>query len=359
MRKTVVFLNSNLSGGAEKITNLYAESLPSEQFNVIIIIAGRKNPTKKSNGSNTIFYKIPSFKFSFFILYKILKKFNPDYVFTSLHGIAFPLLVANILYGKTTKIVIRQSFSPERFSKYSLTTLQIKYFYNRAYGIIAQTSDMKISMMHYYKLKPDLIRVINNPLNFNLINDGIKSANPFKNISDNKFVVIGNIRYVKGYDILIQSFNKLLSMKSNSMLFIIGKYDKKDKYYKSLLKYLNDNNLNTKVVFTNFSNNPYKYIYNSDCLVLPSRSEGLPNVLIEALYLKKPVVATTCIPMIEKLIVDGVNGYKVQVENVTELALSMLRALDLNVKQINSYQPASNEEITSIFNWIESGETIS
>ncbi|WP_406600413.1 glycosyltransferase [Hafnia paralvei] len=42
------------------------------------------------------------------------------------------------------------------------------------------------------------------------------------------------------------------------------------------------------------SDNPYKYIARSKCLILTSDSEGLPTVIIEALILGVPVISTDC-----------------------------------------------------------------
>ena len=50
--------------------------------------------------------------------------------------------------------------------------------------------------------------------------------------------------------------------------------------------------LKDQVVFAGHSQTPGDFIKNTSVFVLPSRSEGIPNVLLEAMALKKPVVAT-------------------------------------------------------------------
>jgi glycosyltransferase involved in cell wall biosynthesis len=57
----------------------------------------------------------------------------------------------------------------------------------------------------------------------------------------------------------------------------------------------------------------------SDIVVLPSEYEGLPNIVLEAMQFRKPVVATSA-PGTSEVVVDGQTGFLVPVGNVTLLA---------------------------------------
>lgn len=260
-----------------------------------------------------------------------------------------PLLLVLFLV-KGIKPIIRHSFMPNRYSKCSLTTLVIKLLYPRAYKLIAQTQEMKNLMIDFYNLNPKKISVLNNPIDTIAINEGIKDNNPYLSYTESfNLVTVGNVRFVKGHDILIKAFKLFKDVYENSHLFIIGQFNPTAKYFIEMQNWIDENNLNNYIHFTGFSNNPYKYIYNSSCFVLPSRSEGLPNVLLEAMYLKKPIVATKCIPFIEQVIEDGINGFKVDVDNEIQMADAMIKAVDMDVKESNKYTPATVNEICEIF----------
>lgn len=69
-------------------------------------------------------------------------------------------------------------------------------------------------------------------------------------------------------------------------------------------------------------------IYNSmDFLVLPSLTEGLPNVVLEAFSFGKPVICTS-VGGVPELVEDGLNGLLVEPENPQTLAKAVLRLIE-------------------------------
>lgn len=108
----------------------------------------------------------------------------------------------------------------------------------------------------------------------------------------NTFLYVGNLKITKGLGELVESFSSLVKKyhEKNFRLVIIG-----DGPYKAelLCKILNCNVSNQVKLLGSLS--PEKvscWMNNSDCLCLPSYMEGVPNVVLEALSCKLPVVAT-------------------------------------------------------------------
>ena len=64
--------------------------------------------------------------------------------------------------------------------------------------------------------------------------------------------------------------------------------------YETFLKDKSDEKIKDVVKFLGFKLNAMEYVYASDTFILPSRAEGLPLVLLEAMVLKTPVLASTC-----------------------------------------------------------------
>lgn len=95
---------------------------------------------------------------------------------------------------------------------------------------------------------------------------------------------------VKGSDRLVKAFAKVHTKHPNYQLVFIGSDD--DDSLTSLKRIIDENKLADSIHFLGRKENPYKYMKRALMLVSPSRDEGLPGVLIEALSIGVKCVAT-------------------------------------------------------------------
>ncbi len=129
------------------------------------------------------------------------------------------------------------------------------------------------------------------------------------------FVNIGRLSPEKGQDRLLEAF-KILQNESNDKhkLYILGD-GADDALLKSLAESLHIKN---SVVFAGFTTAGTELLYNLDCLVQPSRHEGQPMVLLEALAMEKPIVATDIAGNKSALDGTGVKLYDDSVQGIYE-----------------------------------------
>jgi glycosyltransferase involved in cell wall biosynthesis len=118
----------------------------------------------------------------------------------------------------------------------------------------------------------------------------------------------------KGVDVLIQAFNKIKNRYPDFTLLLIG-HQLHDEV--SRFKDLDTRQIEIKKALS-FSETVEEML-SCYCFVLASREEGLPRVLIEAMACGKALVSTR-VGGIADLIVDGVNGYLVESEDVSGFA---------------------------------------
>ncbi len=115
---------------------------------------------------------------------------------------------------------------------------------------------------------------------------------------------------------LIKSI-KLLDSNFKVNLIIIGKGKNKA----LLQSYIIDNNLENKIKLIGYLDNPYHYIKNSDIVILTSKYEGLPNILLEAQYLKKYIISTNCVSGPKEILLNGKAGDLIKIGNYQKLSL--------------------------------------
>ena len=118
---------------------------------------------------------------------------------------------------------------------------------------------------------------------------------------------------------LLKAF-KIINKKIKSKLLIIGSGKNKE----IIKNYISENNLQYSVKLIPFQNNPYNYINAANLFILTSKFEGLPNVLLEALSLKKFVISTNCPTGPSEILLRGKAGYLFEIGNYKQLAKKIL-----------------------------------
>jgi glycosyltransferase involved in cell wall biosynthesis len=134
---------------------------------------------------------------------------------------------------------------------------------------------------------------------------------------------VGRLTSQKDFCTLIKAFAKVRQT-NPSRLLILG--DGEDR---SALETLVDQlGLREDVSLPGFVANPYPYMTRADVFVLSSRWEGLPGVLIEALYCGAPLVSTDCPSGPREILADGKYGKLVPVGNMDRLAQAIEATLN-------------------------------
>ena len=125
---------------------------------------------------------------------------------------------------------------------------------------------------------------------------------------------IGHPWYLKGVDILIKAFKKISSTFPNYKLKIIGWCPNGRDFFENLAKPNSNIELLAPLVFKDVP----KVMADYSMFVLPSRTEAMGRVLIEAMACKKPVIASN-VDGIPNIVKNNFNGLLFESENVDDL----------------------------------------
>jgi len=335
----ICFILPNLNvGGAERVVINIINSLDKEKFIIYLVVIDKIGQLEEliPTHIHVVNLNVTRTRFSFNKMYSAINKIKPDLLFSSTNRTNILVLGSALFLRFKPKIVIREPNSP--YAQFKLKQLPNYYIflitllYRRATAIIAQTDSMKLEIQKYFKIPEEKISVIMNPVDYNYIDKMVQTGkNPYLTDSIN-VIASGRICKQKGFDFLIKSFRKVIDKNSHYKLYIIGSVDDK-KYKRELDELIDELKLNKFVFFQGFQENPYPYYKYADLFVLSSRWEGLPNVVLESLYLKTPIIVTNCIPYFEKLIMQGKNGFIVNYGDEDTMADRILRYKSLSVKK--------------------------
>lgn len=330
----IVFVSaSTQGGGAERMQLNIMHSLSEEKFDITFINTSTEpKPQDLNEYVNYIQYNKLHGRQSFWNLLSDLRKINPKYVFTTSIVIAYLLQVVRLFAILRFKLVVRIAVPPSEsphidiksriLRKINATTLKFTDV------VIAQTEFSKTDIAKYYNMPLHKILVIRNIVDKSMLESKGNEYYPAEFACENYNIVAAGALYsVKGFDLAIDAMKLVVDKNKEIRLYILGEERYEIGYRNKLLKQISDNCLQDYVFLLGQKSNPYPYYKYSNLFVMSSRTEGFPNVLLEALYFGTPVVATNCVDF-SGVITEGVNGFVVEKESQTAIAEGINRAIE-------------------------------
>ncbi len=141
------------------------------------------------------------------------------------------------------------------------------------------------------------------------------------NVSHCRFIFVGSLVPGKGVRYLIQALSLVYQVEKKIRLTVVGDGEE----ISTLKLEVEKSGLDPVVDFLGVQKSEYvsHLMKQADCLVLPSLSEGTPNVVLEAMGCGLPIVATD-LPGIREVVEEKVSGFLVEPKNVDALAKKML-----------------------------------
>jgi glycosyltransferase involved in cell wall biosynthesis len=204
---------------------------------------------------------------------------------------------------------------------YKIDKLSLR-FYD---AVICVSADLRTTCLNA-GVQPQSCYVVENGIDIDCHRrtSSIKEAKKRQGFSPDRMLIgaVGRLSAEKGFNVLIASAHQLVEQGVDLEVCIVGEGSEKQNLQR-LSKALGVDN---RIHFLGFVSNPIDVYEAMDAFVLCSLREGLPNVLLEALALEVPVVATR-IAGVPNVIADGENGLMVAPGNQDELCQALRRLL--------------------------------
>lgn len=223
-----------------------------------------------------------------------------------------------ILSTFANKLSIRTVFSPHGF------VYGYKRFSFKSDLIISVSYSATKNLIDDYGVEVDKIRTIYNPVNkeqYDNESDTKNLKSKYSLPNDHKVILfMGRIILEKGYDTLLKAFKKVNEKFKKSFLILSGSDQTKNLIYK-LTSDINN------IQILQPGNNSEELFSIADIVVLPSRSDTFPFVMIEAGSFKKPFIGGNT-GGIAEFIEDGKDGLLIDPENHEQLAERIIYLLN-------------------------------
>jgi glycosyltransferase involved in cell wall biosynthesis len=199
-------------------------------------------------------------------------------------------------------------------------------FYPWADGIVAVSQGSADDLARTARLSPDRIEVIHNPIVTPELRD--LAAEPvehpwFAPGQPPVALAVGRLSAQKDFRTLIRAFG-LVTQEREARLVILGEGSERP----ALEGLVRDMGLEGRIDLPGRVRNPYGFMSRAGVFVLSSRYEGLPSVLIEALFCGVPIVSTDCPSGPVEILQAGRHGRLVPVGDIAALAAGIEDALD-------------------------------
>ncbi len=204
--------------------------------------------------------------------------------------------------------------------------LSMRYLYPRADRVIVPANGVKADLSHFASLADGLIEVIRSPILTPELAIQASAPAPHPWLADGEPPVImglGELSDRKQFETLLQAFARVRRERP-CRLMILGRGRRRER----LLALGRELGIEQDLALPGFQANPYAYLSRARVFALSSLWEGLPVVLIEALGLGVPAVATDCPGGPAEVLTDSRCGTLVPLQDPEAMAVGLLHWLD-------------------------------
>jgi glycosyltransferase involved in cell wall biosynthesis len=336
LKKVFFTIPSLQGGGAEKVMIYILKYLDKTKYTPVLILFENKGQFIDNLPEDIAVHSLNKDKilkgFRWLILLRLARLFRsgkPDVIVSFMWYTNIVTLISKILGLINCGVIISERYPifvrRERWLVEFMRRLSIRILYPVANSIITNSVSVRDEIIQITRIPHAKITVVHNPVDTAIINSLSRDRNYHQWYEENIPVIIsiGRLSKEKGFPYLLRALHIISSKGFQLRLVILGKGAEENE----LRRLAKDLGVENRVEFLGFKKNPYKYLVRSSVFILASLFEGFPNVLLEALALGVPAIATDCPTGPREIITNDVNGILVRPADERALADAIKKLL--------------------------------
>ncbi len=332
--RVALFLPSLAGGGAEKVSLPLAQGFAQRGAQVDLVLARAEGPHLRSvpPGVHVVDLQARRVAMALPGLVAYLRRHRPAVLLSALSHANVAAILAKRIARVDTRVVVSEraviklGHQAAASWRARLTPFLLPWTYPYADGVVAVSRGLAEELVGDFGIPREKVRVIYNPV----VHEGVfrGAGEPlehpwFRPGEPPVFLAVGRLAKEKNFPALIRAFARV-QREVESRLLILGEGPERP-HLEGLVRELG---LDDRVSLPGFFLNPYPYMARAAALVLSSLYESFSNVLIEALALGTPVVATDCPHGPAEILEGGRWGRLVAVGDEAALAEAMRDAVE-------------------------------
>lgn len=231
-------------------------------------------------------------------------------------GTSINVITLKACRGMGRRVIISERNDPQRLVQYRMWDELWRIYYGDADLVTANTRDALRVIGNYVELKK--LALVPNPL---VIPNGNGKGTVHKPTHMPFVLTVGRLVEDKAHDVLLDAFSCAGDGLKGWKLAIVGDGRLRD----SLRIRAEGLGIAGRVEWHGIVTDPHAFYREACVFALPSRVEGMPNALLEAMSCGLPVVVSDGAPGPLELVEDGITGLVVPVNDASALAAALKR----------------------------------
>ncbi len=320
-RRKVLFLIPSLEGGgAERVFSMLLRHLDRSRFEPHLAVLQAEGAYLRDIPQDIVVYNLNVSRVRYALprILRLIWKLRPQTLLSTLRHLNLALILAKPFFPPGTRLLVREAaivstVLQEERAHPGFWAWLYRHLYGRADVVVCLSDSMVEDLVVNFRVPREKLVRIYNPVDIERVRQlGAIGENPYSGTGPH-LVAAGRLCRQKGFDVLLEAMPLVLENLPGAQLAILGEGPQAQRL-----------GLNDKVRFLGFRQNPWPFLKHADLFVLPSRYEGLSNVLLEVLALGTPVVASDCPSGIQEIQACDDGIAMVPVDNSGALALAII-----------------------------------
>jgi glycosyltransferase involved in cell wall biosynthesis len=302
MGDRVVFcLPSFGGGGAERVMAQVATHFAAQGFDTHFVVLSGEGPNRQYVGEGVRVHLVGAARLrnAFPAFPLAVRALRPKAVVSTLPHVNILLSLTRPIWGSGVPLVLRESSVLSRtirqeHPRYRRTWMTgARSAYGRADAVIALTEEASADLREAFGVRPERIHLLPNPLDITGLRARASSRGGSRenrcSTPPRRWVSVGRLDMAKGYDALMEALAAIPPEARSGLRWDIHGAGPMRFELLSLASRLG---LGGVVTFRGYTDDVVPVLLEADLFVMPSRHEGMPISLLEALALEVPVLAS-------------------------------------------------------------------